>query len=358
MKILYFSKDYTTHDHRFLTVLAKSEYEVFYLRLEQENTPFEDRPLPSEVQIIHWEDEVRTPRALKKILKFLKPDVVHAGPLQECAFLVAKTGFSPLVSMSWGSDILVTADENEEMRQKTLLTLKKSSILIGDCEAVRQKAISLNFPDDAIVIFPWGIDLVRFSPVKRHDLRMRWAWDDAFVIYHSRSWEPIYGVDALAKGFVMAANQRPELRLLMLGGGSMVHHIRGIFQQGGVLEKVHFTGRVSQDKLPEYYQNADLYVSASHSDGSSVSLMEALGCGLPVLVSDIFGNREWVRDDLGWLFEVDNPRAIADGMIRAYDLREDLASYGKIARQVAEERADWQKNSTLLLETYARIASL
>ena len=49
---------------------------------------------------------------------------------------------------------------------------------------------------------------------------------------------------------------------------------------------------------------------------------------------------------------------VLHGMIRAYDLREDLASFGKIARQVAEERADWQKNSTLLLETYARIASL
>ena len=61
------------------------------------------------------------------------------------------------------------------------------------------------------------------------------------------------------------------------------------------------------------YRAADLYLSASHSDGSSVSLMEALGCGLPVLVSDIPGNREWVTDgEQGWLFpDGDDAAAVA-----------------------------------------------
>ena len=72
--------------------------------------------------------------------------------------------------------------------------------------------------------------------------------------------------------------------------------MRRILEQGDVLDRVHFGGQVGYDNLPLYYGASDLYLSASHSDGSSVSLMEALASGLPVLVSDIPGNREWISE--------------------------------------------------------------
>ena len=69
---------------------------------------------------------------------------------------------------------------------------------------------------------------------------------------------------------------------------------------------------------PAYYRSADLYLSASHSDGSSVSLMEALACGRPVLVSDIPGNREWLENSpAGWLFTDGDEDALADGILQA-----------------------------------------
>lgn len=357
MKILYFSKDYTTHDHRFLTALAgRDGDEIFYLRLNSGGRQFEDRALPGNVTVLHWDSEKRTPRALKRILKAVQPDVVHAGPLQEVAWLVAKAGFAPLVSMSWGSDLLVRAEESKAMRRKTQFVFEHSAGFVGDCEAVRQKALEFGFEAEKMVIFPWGIDLQRFVPKEDDALKSRWGWgEDEFVIYHSRSWEPIYGVGAMAKGFVMAARQRPELRLMMLGGGSMVQRLRGILQQGGVMDKVHFTGQVSQTALPDYYHQADLYVSASLSDGSSVSLMEAMGSGLPVLVSDIPGNREWVTDENGWLFGVNDVTAIAEGMVQAVDAREELAAMGMASRKMAEAKANWEENFTLLWEAFERI---
>ena len=82
MKILYFSKDYTTHDHRFLTALAgRGGDEIFYLRLNSGGRQFEDRALPGNVTVLHWDSDKRTPRALKRILKAVQPDVVHAGPV-------------------------------------------------------------------------------------------------------------------------------------------------------------------------------------------------------------------------------------------------------------------------------------
>jgi glycosyltransferase involved in cell wall biosynthesis len=160
-------------------------------------------------------------------------------------------------------------------------------------------------------------------------------------------------VDVFARAFTLAAQKRPELRLFLLGNGSMAAKIRQILIGGGVLPQVQLPGQVPQEKLPDYYQAADLYVSASHSDGSSVSLMEALASGLPALVSDIPGNREWVTEgEQGWLFPDGNARALADGILRAVKKRESLPEIGKRARMQAEERANWTKNFKKLLDAY------
>ena len=55
MHLLYFSRDYTTHDHRFLNALAKSEHQVSYLRLERNSYAYEERALPPQIELIPWQ---------------------------------------------------------------------------------------------------------------------------------------------------------------------------------------------------------------------------------------------------------------------------------------------------------------
>ncbi len=362
MRILYFSRDYTTHDFRFLKALSESEHQVYFLRLERKNRSLEDRALPEQITQVQWaggqreaqiRDGLRLLLDLKRVIREIKPDVMHAGPIQSCAFLAACSGFKPLVSMSWGSDLLKDADRNWFYRWATRFTLKRSTVLIGDCQAVRDKAVSLGFPAKYIVLFPWGIDLARFVPGKNENFRERRGWQDHLVLLSLRSWEPIYGVDVVVKAFVSAARQLPELRLILLGGGSQATQIRSLLDQHQLSERVFFGGQVPQKELPAFYQAADLYLSASHSDGSSVSLMEALGSGLPVLVSDIPGNQEWVQENQhGWLFRDGDEQDLAQKILQAAQQRSVLAEMGKKARQRAESRADWNQNSQKLLAAY------
>jgi glycosyltransferase involved in cell wall biosynthesis len=178
------------------------------------------------------------------------------------------------------------------------------------------------------------------------------------VLLHTRSWAPLYGVDVMAKAFVRAAQQRPELRLLMLGNGSMAAELRRIFMQGGVLERVQFAGQISQNDLPRYYRAADLYISASHSDGSSVSLMEALACGIPALVSDIPGNREWITPGKeGWWFPDGDADALAQSILNAADRKKDLKAMSASARELAEKRANWRQNVKQLQRAYELAAA-
>ncbi len=362
MRILYFSRDYTPHDHRFLTALTESEHQAFYLRLERSSRELESRPIPAAVEQIHWHGghglaRLQDAPALwwdfKRIIHQIKPDLIHAGPIQTCALLTALSGFQPLVSMSWGSDLMRDADQSPRMRWATRTALKHTCLLLADCQVVQQKAESFGFPKDRTVLFPWGVDLEYFKPTPSAEWRTRRGWQDAFVLISVRSWEPLYGVDVLARAFVRAAQQIPELRLILLGNGSQAPLIRQILEQGGVSERVFFGGQVGQAELPPYYNAADLYISTSHSDGSSVSLMEALACGKPVLISDIPANREWVTPgQQGWWFADGSVDELIAGILRAYEMRSDLAQMGTTARQLAELRADWKKNRQVLLNAY------
>jgi hypothetical protein len=156
MRILYFSRDYTPHDYRFLTALAKTGHKVFFLRLERNSHIFENRPLPPEIELVQWaggqrlvslKDGLRLLSDLRGVIHQVKPDLIHAGPIQRTAFLVALAGFTPLVSVSWGYDLLHDARRNPLWRWATRYTLQHSAAMVGDCDTIRNLAISYGMPD-------------------------------------------------------------------------------------------------------------------------------------------------------------------------------------------------------------------
>jgi len=360
MKVIYFSFDYSPHDHRFLSALSDSEHQVYYVRLQRGPQQMEDRPVPSKIEqvqwaggkkIFRWRDLLKYVLGLRRVIRRLQPDLIHAGPIQTCAFIAVLSGFRPILTMSWGFDLMKDVARGPWWRFATRYTLKRSAYFTSDAQVTRDKAVAYGMDPERTVVFPWGVDLEHFSPYPR---AKPLGADQDFTLFCNRSWEPNYGVDVLARAFVRVAQSRPEVNLLLLGGGSQGAAIRHILERGGVAEQVTFPGYISNQNLPRYCRMADMFISASHVDGSSVSLMEALACGLPCLVSDIPANKEWVSDDQnGWLFPDGDAEALANSILRAMDARDKLVKIGSGARLVAEQRADWQKNFAKLLEAYA-----
>jgi glycosyltransferase involved in cell wall biosynthesis len=364
MRVLYFSKDYTPHDQRFLTSMSEEGYKVYFLQLESSGKSLEDSKLPKGVEKVEWAggkaeyrawDLLKYTKSFKEVVEEIRPDVVHAGPIQTAGLIAALSGFHPLVTMSWAYDLLFDAKKNTFNRWATKYTLKHSDYMAVDCETIVKLSVQFGFDDDRIVKFPWGVDLQKFSPGRNMELRKSLGWDDKIVLLHLRSWEPIYGVDVLVKGFIEAVKQKPKLRLLMLGGGSQENEIKKLLVDSGLAENVKFVGQVNNEELPGYYKAVDLYLSASHSDGSSVSLMEAMASGLPVLVSDIPGNLEWVQDGKqGWLFEDGSSDSLAEKVLEVIGEVDKLEIIGANARRTAEERANWPENFSKLTALYER----
>ncbi len=365
MRILYFSLGYSTHDYRFLKAISDGGHEVFFIQLEGNQRQVESRSVPENVnQVIwkggresfRWSNLINLTLDFRRLIKEIKPDLIHAGPIQTCAFIAILSGFRPILTISWGFDLMDDVHRNQWWEWVARYTLKRSTFFTSDANVTRDMAVKYGMDPEKTIVFPWGVDLEHFSPTTDYrpsTIVNRPEGSSAVTLFCNRSWESRYGVDVLARAFVKVAQQKENVDLILLGGGSLGGQLRQIFQNGDVLDRVTFGGQISQTDLPRWYHMADLYISPSHVDGSSVSLMEALACGLPCLVSDIPANKEWVvENENGWLFRDGDVNQLAEKILAAMNRREKLPEIGRASRRSAEMRADWKKNAETLMNVY------
>jgi glycosyltransferase involved in cell wall biosynthesis len=361
LKVLYLTQGWTVHDRRFVAGLLGAGHQVIY-RAVGTIPAARAKELDAEgvLSIGEWRAAgpgfwLRLPglvRAVRRLCQGTHPDIIHAGPIQRGAFLAALAGCRPLVSMSWGSDLLFHARRGLG-RWVARWTLRRSDSLLCDCDAVRRASVRLGIDRGRIVVFPWGVDLDTFTPGGPGGVREALGWKESFVLVSARAWEPGYGVDLVTEAFATASREAADLRLMLLGEGSEKERIRRRLEAGGALRRTYLPGPIEHKDLPGYFRAADLYVSASRRDGSSVTMLEAMACGLPALVSDIPSNLEWVDGGSnGWTFRDGDSHSLAAAILHAHESRTRLKEMGAAARRVTEKRADWSKNFPRLQEAY------
>ena len=189
---------------------------------------------------------------------------------------------------------------------------------------------------------------------KELPLRKKLGWKREIIIISTRSWENIYGIETLLKAFRIITLAEPNVRIIMLGGGSLSGIIDKHIAKYEMDRIINRPGVVENSGLAEYFKCADIYISCSLTDGSSISLLEAMASGLPVVVSDIPGNREWVSDGVnGFLAETGSGEAFAAGVRKLLAMSENERSeMGLRNQKLAEDRADWDKNFNKLMDLY------
>jgi glycosyltransferase involved in cell wall biosynthesis len=362
VRVLYFFRDDGVHDRRFLDALGALPVEVIALRLENrvkvspEWKPAANiRPIrwSTTSDSFRWHQETRMIDELKRIYLEYQPDVIHAGPVDLCAYLAASAGIKPLVSMSWGYDLLFNVEKSPASERRARFALERTAALLDDCQVVSQKAGLYGFPSKRIVTFPWGVDLQVYLPREVKNAGSVPANSERVILISTRQLEKQYGCDVIIKAFIKAAGTEENLHLVMLGEGSQKQHLVRQVSKAGLDDRARFFGCIPENKMVTYFQASDAFISASHSDGSSVSLLQAMACGLPSIVSDIPGNKEWVTTGKnGWIFKDGDSDQLSSMMIDAARKPELRNRLGTAARRVATERADWQQNFPKLMDAY------
>lgn len=373
MRLLYFTRDYTTHDHRFLQAFTSRGLEVGYLRLEDSGIAYETRAVPDGVQEVAWsggKTRAETPEQwlalmpdFARVLSEYAPDVLYAGPVQSCGFMGAMAGHRPLAIMSWGSDVLRDSARSPLWRWMTSYALARADLLVCDSNTVVDRARELgDLRDSAILSFPWGPDLpeglVADSRGRGRHIRSRLEWAGCRVVLSTRAWEPVYGVDTVLEAFRQARQVDPDLRLVLLGEGSLGVEFRLYLEEHDLLGVVHSPGLIARKEVLDYFSAADIYVSAAHSDGTSVSLLEAMEFGPAIVVTDIPSNREWIEPGRnGWLAEAGRPDSFSAALLAASrQPDEERERYSRRNREVLRECAVWEENADTLVRAVLRIS--
>ena len=177
----------------------------------------------------------------------------------------------------------------------------------------------------------------------------------------TRGFLPVYNNQYLIEGLSARGAGAPPVPVVFVSKGPELETVRSLADRAlapAQRSAVEFLGGVEWDRLRDELRRSQIYVSLSTSDGTSVSLLEALATGLFPILSDIPQNREWISEEAanGLLVPLDNPKALAEAIETAVAdraLREKAASYN---RRVVRERADARRNLSLLAQDLAALA--
>jgi glycosyltransferase involved in cell wall biosynthesis len=276
----------------------------------------------------------------------------------------ALSNCAPSVLLIWGSEVLV-APKFFLFRSLVKFSLKKADAVVVDSDVQEKACIALGCDSKKIVKFPW-VDLQpilsRVSATRQRrnvgELEEKIGWQENCPVVISTRWHrPIYNVECLMQAIPRVVKEIPNARFLILGEGTLTETLRDNAAKMGVSAYVKFLGRVPFGEMPKYLMMADIYVSTSLSDGTSASLIEAMACKLPVIVTDIHGNREWVTNgSTGLLFPARDSEALADRIIRLSKDRNLRRALAEKAYQAVFEKANWKKNSELLDSLISSVA--
>src|ERR1700680_4240509 len=354
-RVIYITQSYSPQDRAFLEKLVEA-HDIWLLPWTSETTRSETRPLPSGVQVLPALNDGRQPRPIKwarslkhlrKLVLEIRPDVIQAGPMQTGALLAALSGFRPLIAMSWASDVLTLPQRKPWMGWIARFTLRRADLVVVDCGAVRDRVLSLApLKSEQVICFPWGIDLKVFRPmVSKLQLRNRLGWESNRVVISTRRFEPIQGTMVFLEAMLPVFRKCPDVRVLMVSDGSLRPQVEAFIAGHGLKDVFHLPGQVPEPALADYYNEADLYVSATYSDGASVSLLQAMACGLPAIVTSGYGNLEWVLNARnGWVYPAGDTQPLATAIIEDLNDRAARNAMGQVNSAAMRERANWDEN--------------
>ncbi len=147
--------------------------------------------------------------------------------------------------------------------------------------------------------------------------------------------DPIKNHKALIKAMKKVADRLPEAVLLVVGDGPLRRELESLSTALGLEARVRFLG--ARSDVPELMNLLDLFVLCSHSEGLSLTLIEASAAARPIVATDVGGNSEVVENKVnGLLVPADDPEALATAILALLQDKERLSVMGKAGRQKFE----------------------
>ncbi len=288
----------------------------------------------------------------RRVVRSLGPDIVHAHYATSAGLAAYVCGVHPYVVTAHGTDV------TQGIKSIFWRPILKEVFSKADCvnavsSELRDKVSGLGISLEKIETFTLGIDTRRFA----FQAARPQAPGTPLRLICTRAFEEVYNHQTIIRAMGILARQRIDFRLTLVGDGTLFERLRALAIEQGIADKTTFVGAVPNSELPELLLGQDVYLSASTSDGTSLSLLEAMASGVYPVVSDIPANRPWIRHGYnGLLHRVMEPQSLADCLLAFLRDPTQAKEVLRANRALVEMRGDRTANMKHLEEVYCRLS--
>lgn len=309
--------------------------------------------------IKEWQEMRITAQHLRKVIPAIAPDIVHAhSPVLNFfpAKLAAKNIPVVYEVRAFWEDAAVDHGTTQEksLRYKISRALetrafKRATAITTICEGLRRDIVARGINSEKVTVIPNAVDVAKFPPITaRHKkLEEKLGLRGKSTIGFIGSFYAYEGLLFLVKALPALLKRKPDIRLLLVGGGPEETALKETVAALNLENHVIFTGRVPHESVRDYYSLADIMVYPRHSIRLTETVtplkpLEAMAMKKLVLASDIGGHRELITDgETGKLFIADNADSLIDSCCELIENKKTWPAYLNAGRDYVENVRNW-----------------
>lgn len=181
-------------------------------------------------------------------------------------------------------------DEARIKAEKLLVKKAQKVIEVSESQALYLQYL-YNCPQEKITIITPGVDKNVFKPIDQDFAKSKiGAFKKHKIILFVGRIEPLKGIDILMYALKIVCGKSPHLApCLWIVGGKASHYLEKLRKDLGLFNVVKFVGQKPQNKLPFYYNASEVIVFPSHYESFGLAALEAMACGVPVIITNVSG---------------------------------------------------------------------
>ena len=243
--------------------------------------------------------------------------------------------------------------------------LRRADHVFTICEGLRSDIAGRGISQEKVTVIPNAVDIESFEPGGEPDsaLKVELGLNGAEVIGFIGSFYAYEGLDLLLAALPLILKRRPEVRLLLVGGGPRDAALKAQAQGLGLADKVSFTGRVPHDQVQRYYDLIDVLAYPRHSMRltelvTPLKPLEAMAQGRVLVASDVGGHKELIRSgQTGVLFKAGSADALAQAVVSLLTNRSQWPAMRQAGREFVETERNWKNSVANYSSVYSSLVA-
>ena len=340
-RILFFGETYRADAITWMNGLKEfGDFEIVTWELKTSNNGFN--------RIIRLFELAKAILTIKSIVKKFNPDMVIAERTTSYGYLAAISGLKPMAIAQQGITDLWPHNSPLYILKKRLqnYAFKKADLIHAWGNSMAEHMKESNVDMEKVMILPKGINLDFFQFNDASDGTLI----NAAV---TRSLEPEYKHDLILKAFSIVKQKNIPFKLTIIGDGTESKKLKWLAKELKIDNEVNFVGRINNNDIPKFLQQANFYISTPITEGVSASLFEAMASGCLPIVSDLPGNRCWIQQkENGILVTIENEFKLAEEIEWAFKNTDFTKKAIVENRKFVEENTNYKINMKKIAFTY------